>query len=151
MFDDQKPLPRLALKIGIAGAIGFGALATGMFVTRKGRHLVKEAWQGRERTRIEDRVLDLWWDDPRIARRRIDVREIEPGHVELTGVVHSVGERRRVVQLTKTVKGVNVIDDRLEVVQRDKNRSRASEMLDEVRDRGRSVVGRARRDGDARG
>ena len=55
------------------------------------------------------------------------------------------------MQLTKTVKGVNVIDDRLEVVQRDKNRSRASEMLDEVRDRGRSVVGRARRDGDARG
>lgn len=121
MFEDQKPLSRMALKIGIAGFIGFGALATGMFVTRKGRHLVREAWQGRARTRIEDRVLDLWWDDPRLARRRLDVREIESGHIELTGVVHSVGERRRVVALTKTIDGVNIIDDRLEVVPREKH------------------------------
>jgi hypothetical protein len=138
MFEDQKPLPRLALKIGIAGFIGFGALATGMFVTRKGRHLVREAWQGRERTRIEDRVLDLWWDDPRIARRKIDVREIEPGHVELTGIVRSIGERRRVVHLAKTVKGVNIIDDHLQVVPREKQRSRASEMLEGVRTRRRT-------------
>ncbi|CAN5870342.1 hypothetical protein BH23GEM9_BH23GEM9_28520 [soil metagenome] len=121
MFEDQKPISKIALKIGIAGFIGFGAIATGMFVTRKGRHLVKEAWQGRERTRIEDRVLDLWWDDPRIARRKIDVREIEPGHIELSGIVHSVGERRRIVQLAKTVNGVNVIDDHLQVVNRDKD------------------------------
>jgi hypothetical protein len=116
MFEDQKPLPRLALKIGIAGFIGFGALATGMFVTRKGRHLVREAWQGRERTRIEDRVLDSWWGDPRLARRRVDVREVEPGHIEITGTVRSAGERRRAVRLAKAVSGVNVIDDHLEVV-----------------------------------
>jgi hypothetical protein len=119
MFEDQKPLSRLALKIGIAGAIGFGALATGMFVTRKGRHLVREAWQGRERTRIEDRVLDTLWDDARIARREIDVHEVEPGHIELLGKVRTIGERRRTVQLAKTVPGVQVIDDHLEVVPQD--------------------------------
>jgi hypothetical protein len=116
MFEDQKPLPRLALKIGIAGFIGFGALATGMFVTRKGRHLVREAWQGRERTRIEDRVLDGWWDDPRLARRTMDVHEVDAGHIEITGTVRTPGERRRAVRLAKAVPGVNVIDDHLEVV-----------------------------------
>jgi hypothetical protein len=122
MFEDQKPIARLALKLGIAGAIGFGALATGMFVTRKGRHLVREAWQGRERTRIEDRVLDTLWDDPRIARRRIDVREIEPGHIELLGRVRTIGERRRTVRLAQGVAGVKVIDDHLEVVPQDNAR-----------------------------
>jgi hypothetical protein len=116
MFEDQKPLPRLALKIGIAGFIGFGALATGLFVTRKGRHLVREAWQGRERTRIEDRVLDGWWDDRRLARRTMDVHEVDTGHIEITGTVRTPGERRRAVRLAKAVPGVNVIDDHLEVV-----------------------------------
>ncbi|HSJ26192.1 MAG TPA: BON domain-containing protein [Longimicrobiales bacterium] len=115
MFDDQKPIPRLALRIGIAGAIGFGALATGMFATRKGRHLVKEAWQGRARTRLEDRVLDTVWDDPRLARRDIDVEEMGPGHIYLSGVVRSVGERRRAIRLAASVNGVEQIDDALEV------------------------------------
>jgi hypothetical protein len=134
MFEDQKPFSRMALKLGIAGFVGFGALATGMFVTRKGRHLVREAFEGRERTRIEDRILDLWWDDPRLARRKIDVHEIDPGHVELTGTVNSVGERRRVVALTKTVAGVNIIDDHLEVVPKAKHarHPRATAMLDAV-------------------
>jgi osmotically-inducible protein OsmY len=122
MFEDQKPLSRLALKIGIAGVIGFGALATGMFATRKGRHLVREAWQGRERTRIEDRVLDTLWDDPRIARRRIDVREVEPGRIELMGRVRTIGERRRTVRLALSVPGVQGVDDHLEVVPQDNTR-----------------------------
>lgn len=122
MFEDEKPLQRLALKVGIAGFIGFGALATGMFATRKGRHLVKEAWQGRERTRIEDRILDLLWDDPRLARRNIDVREVGPGHIEITGTVRSVGERRRVIRLAGRVKGVEVIDNGLRVVPLDRAR-----------------------------
>jgi hypothetical protein len=118
MFEDQKPLARLALKVGIAGAIGFGALATGMFATRKGRHLVKEAWQGRERTRLEDRILDTFWDDPRLARRDIDVDEVAPGHVEITGIVRSVGERRRAIRLAAAIKGVEQIDNGLRVVPR---------------------------------
>jgi hypothetical protein len=122
MFEDQKPLPRLAMKIGIAGFIGFGALATGMFATRKGRHLVKEAWQGRERTRLEDRILDALWDDPRLARRKIDVDEIGPGHVHISGVVRSIGEGRRAIRLASSVKGVNAIDNALRVVPADRTR-----------------------------
>jgi hypothetical protein len=118
MFEDQKPLPRLALKIGIAGAIGFGALATGMFMTRKGRHLVKEAWEGRERTRLEDRILDAIWDDPRLARRRIDVSEVRPGHVQITGDVRSAGEGRLAIRLAAEVQGVEQIDNALRVVER---------------------------------
>jgi hypothetical protein len=118
MFEDQKPLPRLALKIGIAGAIGFGALATGMFMTRKGRHLVKEAWEGRERSRLEDRILDAIWDDPRLARRDIDVAEVGPGHVRITGAVRSIGEGRRAIDLAAGVKGVEQIDNGLRVVDR---------------------------------
>jgi hypothetical protein len=136
MFDDQKPLPRLALRIGIAGAIGFGALATGMFVTRKGRHLVKEAWQGRERTRLEDRVLDALWDDPRLARRDIDVAEVGPGHVQITGVVRSIGEGRRAIRLTSEIRGVEQIDNGLRVVARPPRKAaseRAGAALDRVR------------------
>lgn len=122
MFEEQKPIPRLALKIGIAGFIGFGAVATGMFVTRKGRHLVREAWEGRERTRIEDRVLDALWSDPHLARRRIDVDEGEPGQVKLAGVVRSNAERDRAVDIAATVKGVTMVLDALLVVPREKKR-----------------------------
>jgi hypothetical protein len=135
MFEDEKPLPRLALKIGIAGFIGFGALATGMFATRKGRHLVKEAWQGRERTRVEDRLLDLIWDDPRLARRNIDVREVGPGHIEITGTVRSVGERRRVIRMAGSLKGIEMIDNGLRVVPLDRSRPslKPSAALDRIR------------------
>jgi hypothetical protein len=122
MFEDQPPLSRIALKIGIAGFVGFGALATGLFATRKGRHLVREAWQGRQRTRIEDRVLDTLWDDPRLARRRIDVDEMDGGRVEVIGTVRTQEERERALNLTAGVKGVNVVVDRLEVVPRQESR-----------------------------
>ena len=124
MFEEQKPIPRLALKIGIAGFIGFGAVATGMFVTRKGRHLVREAWEGRERTRIEDRVLDALWSDPHLARRRIDVDEGEPGQVKLAGVVRSNAERDLAVDIASTVKGVTMVLDALLVAPREKKRRR---------------------------
>lgn len=122
MFEEQKPIQRMALKIGVAGFIGFGAIATGLFVTRKGRHLVREAWEGRERTRIEDRVLDALWDDDRLARRRIDVDELEDGHVELAGVVRSEEERRHALEVAADVKGVAGVVDRLDVVPRQKKR-----------------------------
>lgn len=118
MFEDQKPASRLALRIGIAGFIGFGALATGMFVTRKGRHLVREAWQGRERTRIEDRVLDALWSDTRLARRRIDVDELEDGRVALIGTVRTDEERRRALRIARDVQGVIELSDELHVVPR---------------------------------
>lgn len=124
MFEEQKPIQRMALKIGIAGFIGFGAVATGLFVTRKGRHLVREAWEGRERTRIEDRVLDALWSEPRIARRRIDVDEGEPGQVKLSGVVRTDEERNDAVEIASGVKGVTMVLDALLVVPREKKRHR---------------------------
>lgn len=124
MFEEQKPIQRMALKIGIAGFIGFGAVATGLFVTRKGRHLVREAWEGRERTRIEDRVLDALWSEPRIARRRIDVDEGEPGQVKLSGVVRTDAERNEAVEIASSVKGVTMVLDALLVVPREKKARR---------------------------
>ncbi|CAN5765149.1 hypothetical protein BH23GEM10_BH23GEM10_12250 [soil metagenome] len=118
MFENQKPVPRIALKIGVAGFIGFGALATGMFVTRKGRRLVGEAWQGKERTTIEDRVLDALWDDDRLARRIIDVDDIGDGCVELIGTVRSEEERETALDIADRVKGVKEVVDLLEVVPR---------------------------------
>lgn len=120
MFEEQKPISRMALRIGIAGAIGFGAIATGLFVTRKGRHLMREAWQGRERTRLEDRVLDALWDHPRIARRQLDVDEVDDGHIELTGAVRSDDERDEAVRIVVGVKGVHVVIDALMVRPREK-------------------------------
>jgi hypothetical protein len=124
MFEDQKPIPRLALKIGIAGFIGFGALATGLFVTRKGRHLVREAWEGRERTRLEDRVLDALWDEPRLSRRRLDVDEVDSGRIELSGTLRSQEERDQALRIASVVKGVSVVVDRLAVVPREDGRRR---------------------------
>jgi hypothetical protein len=107
------------MKVGIASAIGFGAIATGLFVSRRGRHLVKEVWQGRERTRLEDRVLDLLWGDPVLGRRELDVDEMEDGRVALFGVVRSDQERRVALALAAGVKGVTAVDDHLTVTPRE--------------------------------
>src|SRR5690606_22017130 len=58
-------------EFGIAGAIGFGVVATGLPASRQGRKLlVREAWQGR-RTRSEDGVLDTLWADRVLGRRAV--------------------------------------------------------------------------------
>jgi hypothetical protein len=113
----------IALKVGIAGAIGFGAIATGLFVSRRGRHLVKEAWQGRERTRLEDRVLDLLWGDPVLGRRDIDVDEIDNGVIAIFGAVRTDQERRVAIAIARDVKGIVAVEDHLEVVPRDGRRT----------------------------
>lgn len=112
----------LALKIGIATAIGFGALATGLLVSRQGRHLVKEAWQGRQRTRIEDRVLDRLWADPVLGRRDLDVDEVDEGVVAVYGKVRNDQERRVALALARQVKGVREVEDHLMVAPRDRTR-----------------------------
>jgi hypothetical protein len=119
----------LALKIGIAGAIGFGALATGLLVSRRGRHLVKEAWQGRQRTRIEDRVLDRIWGDPVLGRRDLDVDEAGDGVIAIYGKVRNDQERRVALALARQVKGVVAVEDHLMVAPRDRAR-RARERLE---------------------
>ena len=108
-------LAGLALRVGVAGAIGFAAVATGLLLSRKGRRLVREAWQGRQRTRLEDRVLDALWGDPVLGGRSIDVEELESGTVALSGRVESEDERRRAVTLAGRTQGVSTVVDRLEV------------------------------------
>lgn len=108
----------IALKIGVATAIGFGALATGMIASRRGRHLVKEAFQGRERTRIEDRVLDLLWGDPVLGRRTLDVDEVGDGIVAVYGKVRTEQERRVAIALAHQVKGVAAVEDHMKVAPR---------------------------------
>ena len=112
----------IALKIGIATAIGFGALATGMLVSRQGRHLVREAWQGRERTRLEDRVLDILWRDPVLGRRELDVGEVGEGVVAVRGTVRTEDERRVAIALARQVRGVSDVEDHMTVAPRVRRR-----------------------------
>jgi hypothetical protein len=116
--NESKGLGAIALKLGIATAIGFGALATGMLVSRQGRHLVKEAWQGRERTRLEDRVLDTLWRDPVLGRRDLDVDELAAGVLALYGKVRTEDERRVALALARQVKGVQEVEDHMKVAPR---------------------------------
>src|SRR3546814_9972187 len=46
---------RTASRVGIAGAIALGAVASGLLLSRSGRRLLGEVWEGRQRTTIEDR------------------------------------------------------------------------------------------------
>lgn len=117
---EDRSIGAIALKIGIASAIGFGALATGMLMSRQGRHLVKEAWQGRERTRLEDRVLDAIWRDPVLGRRDLDVDDLGEGVVAVYGKVRTEEERRVALALAQQVKGVQAVQDHTKVAPRER-------------------------------
>jgi hypothetical protein len=118
--NEDRSIGAIALKIGIASAIGFGALATGMLMSRQGRHLVKEAWQGRERTRLEDRVLDAIWRDPVLGRRDLDVDDLGEGVVAVYGKVRTEEERRVALALAQQVKGVLAVQDHTKVAPRER-------------------------------
>jgi hypothetical protein len=125
MGDGARRKPgELALKIGVVGAIGVGAVLSGLFISRRGRHLLREAWQGRRRSRLEDRVLDTLWGDPVLGRREIEVEERPSGTVILTGEVRSGRERRLAVALAREIKGVNQVTDEI-VVRRPARRANA--------------------------
>ena len=104
-------------RIGLAAAVGLGALASGFLLTRQGRRLVADVFGGRRRTPVESRVLDELWGDRLLGRRRIDVAEVEPGHVVLRGRVRSWEEVGRARALAARAKGVkSVVADQLEVI-----------------------------------
>jgi hypothetical protein len=105
--------PGLALKIGIAGAIGLGAVVSGLLVSRSGRKLVREAWQGRRRSRLEDRVLDALWNDPIVGKCDFDVAETSDGQIVLSGIVRSRRERARALRVTGAVKEVTHVENAL--------------------------------------
>lgn len=113
--ENDRAFSNLAIKIGVAGVIGLGALASGLFISRRGRHLIKEAMEGRRRTRIEDRALDALWGDRVLGRREIDVDELDEGAVALLGVVRSEDERRRALAIAAKTPGVKTVVDQLEV------------------------------------
>ncbi len=135
----------LAIKIGVAGIIGLGALASGLFISRRGRHLIKEAMEGRRRTRLEDRALDALWGDRVLGRRDIDVDELAEGTLLILGEVRTPDERRRALAIAAKTPGVKTVVDQLVVVpprRRPPPRESAERMLRRVRrsarwDRGR--------------
>ncbi len=117
-FDRDRPRKagELAVKIGVASMIGIGAVLSGLFISRRGRHLLREAWQGRRRTRIEDRVLDALWGDAVLSRRPLEVKEEPDGTVTISGAVDSESERRVALALTQDVKGVQTVVDQIAIV-----------------------------------
>ncbi len=116
--------PGLALKIGIAGALAIGALASGYLASRQGRRVLREAFQGRRRTRLEDRVLDALWGDREVGSRALDVSEVEAGVIAISGKVRSEDERKRVLDIVSKVKDVREMEDRLVVETRSRRRPR---------------------------
>lgn len=118
MARKEKTVSSTAVKVGIFGAVALGAVVSGFLATRQGRRFVKDVWNGRRRTPLEDRVLDSLWGDRIVGGRRVDVEEIEPGVIALVGSVRSAEERRRARAVVARVNGVNEIEDRLEVARR---------------------------------
>ncbi|HSL69375.1 MAG TPA: BON domain-containing protein [Longimicrobiales bacterium] len=115
----QKRKPsELAVRLGLAGVIAFGALASGFLISRRGRRFLRDVWQERRRSPLEDRVIDTIWGEPVLGRRPIDVAEVEPGVIAVIGQVRSPDERRAVLSIARKVKGVAEVEDRLEVLPR---------------------------------
>ncbi len=113
--EDDRVNSNLAIKIGVAGIIGLGALASGLFISRRGRHLIKEAMEGRRRTRVEDRALDALWGDRVLGRRDIDVDELDGGTLAVLGEVRSDEERRRALAIAAKTPGVSTVVDQLQI------------------------------------
>ena len=111
----EKKLSRTALKVGIFGAVALGAAVSGFLVSRQGRRFVKDVWDGRRRSPLEDRALDALWSDNVLGKRQIEVQEVDGGVLVMAGRVRSIEERRRARALLAAIKGVNEIEDRLEI------------------------------------
>jgi osmotically-inducible protein OsmY len=105
----------LGLKIGIASALTIGAVASGYVVSRTGRRVLREAMQGRRRSRLEDRVLERLWEDRDVGRCDIDVEELEPGRITVTGRVRSEAQHARALELVRATKDVGSVEDRLRI------------------------------------
>ena len=112
--NDHK-LSKTALKIGLFGAVALGAAVSGFLASRQGRRFVRDVWEGRQRSPLEDRVLEALWSDRKLGRRRIDVQELQPGVVALVGRVRHPDERRLARKIVAGVEGITEIEDHLEI------------------------------------
>lgn len=106
---------KLALRLGLAGALGIGALVTGFILTRPGRRLMGDVLAGRRRTPLEGRVLDAFWSDRILGRRRLDVRETGPGQVVVRGTLATPEEVGRALALGEGAEGVREVRTEIEV------------------------------------
>jgi hypothetical protein len=104
-----------ALKFGVFGVVALGAAVSGFLISRQGRGFVKDVWNERRRSPLEDRVLDVLWSDRLLGRRAIEVQELEPGVIALIGRVRNAEERRHARTIVARIKGINEIEDRLEI------------------------------------
>lgn len=110
LHDDRLGLP---MRLGIGAAVGFGALASGFLLSRRGRRLVADTFKGMQRSPLADRVLDRIWGDAVLGRRRLDVEELPGQRILLTGAVANDRERAMAVEVVAEVPGVNDVEDRL--------------------------------------
>jgi hypothetical protein len=114
--EEKSKISSTAVKLGIAGAVALGAVVSGFLVSRQGRRFVKDVWQGKSRTPLEDRALDAIWGDRMLGRRGIDVQEIEAGVLAVIGTVRNADERRWARAVVARIAGVEEIEDRLEII-----------------------------------
>lgn len=112
-IEERDPNMGLGVRLAVAGAVGLGALASGFLLSRGGRRLVTDAFRGKRRSPLTDRVLEALWSDPALGRRHLEVEEVGEGEVILTGAVASEREQAIARQLAAAVKGVQAVDDRL--------------------------------------
>jgi hypothetical protein len=113
----------IVLRIGLASALGVGALVTGFILTRPGRKLMGDVIAGRKRTHLEGRVLDALWGDRLLGPREIEVLETGPGQVSLSGSLESWEEVGRAVALAEQAKGVKQVESKMTIAPRPRRRS----------------------------
>jgi hypothetical protein len=130
--EDQQVWGGLGARLAVGGVVAFGALASGFLLSRRGRRLVVDTFRGARRTQLADRVLDRFWSDPMLGRRRLDVVEPEEGVLVLVGSVASDRERQRAAKVASSVPGVIEVRDRL-VLDPSLVRRRAGRRLSERR------------------
>jgi osmotically-inducible protein OsmY len=84
---------------------------------------VSDVWHEKRRTPLEDRVIDTIWGEAVLGKRPVDVAEIEPGVIAVLGQVRTNEERRALLTIASSIKGVREVEDRLEVVPRRRRQS----------------------------
>jgi hypothetical protein len=103
----------LGARLALGGAVTLGALASGFLASRRGRRLVADTFKGMRRSPLADRVLDRFWDEPTLARRRLDVEEPKEGTIVLVGSIAVDGERELACEVAARVPWVVEVVDQL--------------------------------------